>query len=84
MNVEKIVSHERSFDANGVDSHGKQHSLSSKSIPRSFLDPADRYEARDGIVDFRGVVSHVNYRRTGKTDIGSAFDWNRVIEGVQA
>jgi N-acetylmuramoyl-L-alanine amidase len=33
---------------------------------------------------FRGIVSHINYRESGKWDIGHAFDWNRVIHGVQA
>ncbi|MEM7375363.1 MAG: N-acetylmuramoyl-L-alanine amidase [Bacteroidota bacterium] len=36
-----------------------------------------------------GICSHVNYRlapgpESGKWDLGPAFDWDRVIEGVQA
>lgn len=34
--------------------------------------------------NFKGICSHVNYRKKGKWDIGPAFDWNRVIEGVTA
>lgn len=51
-------------------------------IPRQFLDENVRYEASTPNALFNGIVSHVNYRATGKTDIGPAFDWNRVIEGV--
>jgi hypothetical protein len=43
-----------------------------------------RYTATDEVLNFRGIVSHVNYRDTGKWDIGPAFDWNKVIQGVQA
>lgn len=34
--------------------------------------------------NFRGICSHVNYRETGKWDIGPAFHWKKVIEGVTA
>ncbi len=53
-------------------------------IPRHFLEKEERYEATDTVVDFRGIVSHVNYRTSGKWDLGPAFDWDRVIAGVQA
>jgi len=33
---------------------------------------------------FKGICSHVNYRPTGKWDIGPAFDWDKVIAGVTA
>jgi N-acetyl-anhydromuramyl-L-alanine amidase AmpD len=51
-------------------------------IARRFLPEPDRYAADRGVVDLGGIVSHVNYRPTGKTDIGPAFDWDRVIAGV--
>ena len=42
----------------------------------------ERYETSKPNALFNGLVSHVNYRATDKEDIGPAFDWNRVIEGV--
>jgi len=51
-------------------------------IPRQFLDEIERYETSKPNALFNGLVSHVNYRATDKEDIGPAFDWNRVIEGV--
>lgn len=53
-------------------------------IPRVFLPEATRYKTDEAILTFNGIVSHVNYRSSGKWDIGPAFDWERVIEGVQA
>ncbi len=53
------------------------------NIPREFLPEKVRYTATDQVIDFKGILSHVNYRMTGKWDLGPAFDWNRVIEGVQ-
>lgn len=53
-------------------------------IPRQFLPEPQRYTATNDVLNFRGIVSHVNYRDTGKWDIGPAFDWNRVMQGVQA
>lgn len=54
------------------------------NIPREFLPESTRYLASDDVLDFRGIVSHVNYRQSGKWDIGPAFDWEQVIAGVQA
>lgn len=54
------------------------------NIPRQFLPEPERYEASDRVLQFKGIVSHVNYRTNGKWDIGPAFDWKKVIEGVQA
>lgn len=51
-------------------------------IPLTFIEPERRYEVMDDIANFRGVTSHVNYRPTGKWDIGPAFDWDRLIEAV--
>jgi N-acetyl-anhydromuramyl-L-alanine amidase AmpD len=54
--------------------------------PRTFLPEETRAElfaSSDEANDFKGIASHVNFR-TDKFDIGMAFDWQRVIEGVQA
>lgn len=53
-------------------------------IQRKFLDKPERYETDRSVIEFGGIVSHVNYRSSGKEDIGPAFDWDRVIEGVTA
>ncbi|HEX2535055.1 MAG TPA: N-acetylmuramoyl-L-alanine amidase [Chitinophagaceae bacterium] len=53
-------------------------------IPRAFLPEPLRYTATREVLSFRGIVSHINYRENGKWDIGPAFDWARVIAGVQA
>ena len=52
-------------------------------ILRKFLPASKRYTTSDETAHFRGIVSHVNFRAKGKTDIGPAFDWDRVIEGVR-
>jgi N-acetyl-anhydromuramyl-L-alanine amidase AmpD len=54
------------------------------NIPRAFLPEPKRYAATPDVLSFKGIVSHVNYRSDGKWDIGPAFDWKKVIEGVQA
>jgi N-acetylmuramoyl-L-alanine amidase len=50
------------------------------NIPKIFQLEADRYEimTADGFRSFSGVVSHVSCRRD-KTDIGPAFDWDRIV-----
>jgi N-acetyl-anhydromuramyl-L-alanine amidase AmpD len=53
------------------------------NVPRRFLPLSARYETRNDIMSFRGIVSHVNFR-TDKFDIGPAFEWDRVIRGVVA
>ena len=58
--------------------------VSSYNIAPGFLMEPDRYESLTDIAARGGIVSHVNYRRTGKEDIGPAFDWDRVINGVHA
>ena len=53
-------------------------------IPFNFLPSQSRYETfqtSQAARSFEGISSHVNYRPTGKTDIGPAFDWERVGEG---
>ena len=52
-------------------------------IPRKFIDKDTRYEATAAHANFKGIQSHVNYRKD-KIDIGPAFDWDRVIAGVTA
>ncbi|HEX8691764.1 MAG TPA: N-acetylmuramoyl-L-alanine amidase [Longimicrobium sp.] len=51
-------------------------------IPKQFIDEPRRFETIDNIAAFAGITTHVNYRKTGKRDIGPAFDWARVIAGV--
>jgi N-acetylmuramoyl-L-alanine amidase len=53
-------------------------------IPRQFVDPGQRFDAIASISSFSGIASHVNFRPSGKWDIGPAFDWERVIKGVTA
>ncbi len=53
------------------------------NIAREFLPEHRRYQTIAEVVDFNGVVSHVNYRPDGKWDIGPAFDWNRLIQDFQ-
>lgn len=54
------------------------------NIPRQFLPENKRYIATNDVLTFRGIVSHVNYRSSGKWDIGPAFDWDTLISGVMA
>ncbi|TDE14826.1 caspase family protein [Dyadobacter psychrotolerans] len=54
------------------------------SIPRDFLPEDRRYSTFNELVNFKGIVSHVNYRSSGKWDVGPAFDWKMVIDGVKA
>ncbi|MDX2246903.1 MAG: N-acetylmuramoyl-L-alanine amidase [Bacteroidia bacterium] len=53
-------------------------------IPREFIEETKRFEATLENAQFSGISTHVNFRPTGKTDIGPAFDWKRVIDGVKA
>ncbi|RYZ53648.1 MAG: hypothetical protein EOP49_06880 [Sphingobacteriales bacterium] len=53
-------------------------------IPRQFMPEPKRFLPTNDVITFKGIVSHVNYRDSGKWDIGPSFDWNRVIRGVQA
>ena len=52
------------------------------NIPKEFFSVQKRYETTEDVISFEGIVSHVNYRKDGKWDIGPAFDWERIIEGV--
>ncbi len=56
----------------------------SYEIPRTFVGKTERFSTtRASSADMEGIMSHVNFR-TDKIDIGPAFDWERVISGVQA
>ncbi len=48
------------------------------------MPPDKRFEGTKDVLSFKGIVSHINYRPSGKWDIGPAFDWATMIEGVQA
>lgn len=52
-------------------------------IPAAFLPPETRYGIVADVAKFRGITTHVNYRKD-KWDIGPAFDWDRVVAGVTA
>lgn len=54
-------------------------------IPAAFLPEAQRYDVYKDVATFRGITTHVNYQPQsyGKWDIGPAFDWTRVMAGVQ-
>jgi N-acetyl-anhydromuramyl-L-alanine amidase AmpD len=54
------------------------------NIPRQFIPEPKRYVTTPDVLTFRGIVSHVNYRKSGKWDIGPAFDWAQLMAGVQA
>ena len=53
------------------------------NLLKSFKAEPGRYEVMtdDAFRSYTGIVSHVNCRKD-KVDIGPAFDWNRVIQGV--
>jgi N-acetyl-anhydromuramyl-L-alanine amidase AmpD len=54
------------------------------NVPRAFLPEDKRYTTFNDLVNFKGIVSHINYRPSGKWDVGPAFDWKTVIAGVTA
>ncbi|WP_405209321.1 N-acetylmuramoyl-L-alanine amidase [Aquimarina sp. LLG6339-5] len=55
-------------------------------IPTTLLSEDKRYDivAEEDLVNFRGITSHVNYRSSGKWDIGPAFDWDLIISGLRS
>jgi N-acetylmuramoyl-L-alanine amidase len=56
-------------------------------IPRSFLPEAKRmvpFGSSSEARAFKGISTHVNFRKSGKYDIGPAFEWQKVIAGVMA
>ncbi len=55
-------------------------------IPRTMLPVDKRYETFGSAAaagNFKGICSHVNFRPSGKWDIGPAFDWDRVAKGLK-
>jgi len=54
------------------------------NIPRQFLPESVRYQATNEVLNFKGIVTHINYRVDGKWDIGPALNWKKLIDGVQA
>ncbi len=53
------------------------------NIPVDFLPDSIRYQTTQKVVNFKGITSHVNFRKD-KFDIGPAFDWEKVIAGTKA
>lgn len=50
------------------------------SIPRTVLPEVARYNLfGENANTYRGICTHANYRADGKTDIGPAFDWNKIV-----
>ncbi len=51
------------------------------NIPRQFLPTDKRYDTltKNEVENFDGILSHVNYRASGKWDIGEAFEWDILI-----
>ena len=50
-------------------------------IKKSLRDPAERYlpfKTGDAAQKYKGIASHVNFRKSGKWDIGPAFDWSKI------
>lgn len=54
------------------------------NIPYEFLPEPERFAVYESVLDFKGIVSHVNYRvwdaEHPKWDMGPAFDWNNLKE----
>jgi len=59
-----------------------QYLTAEYDIPIAFLPEDKRYDVVNEaeLVNFRGVTSHVNYRSSGKWDIGPAFDWEKITQ----
>lgn len=53
------------------------------NIPKTMVTLSDRYSKMTDSVftNYNGIASHVNCR-TDKTDIGPAFDWDRIVQGI--
>jgi len=54
------------------------------NIPRKFLPATQRFVATEKVLQFKGIVTHINYRTDGKWDIGPGFNWQRVADGINA
>jgi N-acetylmuramoyl-L-alanine amidase len=50
------------------------------SIPKTILPESTRYNLfGDNACTYRGICTHANYRADGKTDIGPAFNWEKIV-----
>jgi N-acetylmuramoyl-L-alanine amidase len=49
------------------------------AIERKFLDVPQRYDYLPDPRAHKCIMSHVNFRQSGKWDIGPAFDWDKVL-----
>lgn len=58
------------------------------NINKKYLDLQHKVSTKQILMDFNGICSHINFRGKNryhnydKFDIGTAFDWNRVINGL--
>lgn len=54
------------------------------NISKTFLPENKRYDvvSKNELINFNGIVSHVNYRSSGKWDIGPAFNWEEIMSGL--
>ncbi len=52
-------------------------------IPYAFLPEPQRYETTEEAALFKGINSHINFRTSGKWDIGPGFEWDRIAEGAE-
>jgi N-acetyl-anhydromuramyl-L-alanine amidase AmpD len=52
------------------------------AIGKNFLPNDKRFVTLQKPGDFKGILSHVNFRKSGKWDLGPAFDWSGVTSGV--
>ncbi len=61
-----------------------QYLTATYSIPLKFLPKSKRYDTgvAQELINFKGVVSHINYRASGKWDIGPAFDWEKIARFI--
>lgn len=53
------------------------------NIPYAFLPEPQRYETSEEAARFNGINTHINSRDSGKWDIGSGFDWDRIAVGAE-
>lgn len=53
-------------------------------IPTELISPDLRLLVDSRAQNHKGITSHINYRSSGKWDIGPAFDWSRFEQGIQA
>jgi len=59
-----------------------QYLTAKYQIPAKFLPENLRFETSKEAADFEGIVSHLNFRKTGKWDIGPAFNWQLLEQNL--